>query len=415
MDKLSTLINELCPSGVEYKTLNEIANYRRGSFPQPYGQASWYGGEGAMPFVQVADVTDTFKLVDETKQTISKLAQPKSIFVPKGTVIVTLQGTLGRVAITQYDSYVDRTLAIFESFKIDNIDKKYFAYQLKAKFDVEKQHARGSTLKTITKEEFSKFAIPVPPMEVQCEIVRILDNFTELTAELTARKKQYEYYKQLCFDNIQNAPIKHITDIALVKARVGWQRLTRAEYLNTGDYYLITGTDFNMAGGINFKTCVFVTKDRYDMDTNIQVHKNDILITKDGTLGKVAILKEEPNKSTTLNSGVFRIHIFDNDVLPQYLYHFFTSKYFTDFVESVKTGSTVPHLTQQGLVSLDIPIPLLEEQARIVSILDRFDALCNDISVGLPAEIEARKKQYEYYRDKLLTFEPIQSTEKELA
>ena len=85
------------------------------------------------------------------------------------------------------------------------------------------------------------------------------------------------------------------------------------------------------------------------------------------------------------------------------MYHFFTSKYFTDFVESVKTGSTVPHLTQQGLISLNIPVPSLEEQKRIVSILDRFDKLCNDISEGLPAEIESRKKQYEYYRDKLLT------------
>ncbi len=408
MSKLEELIKQLCPNGVEYKTLDEIANYRRGSFPQPYGQANWYGGEGAMPFVQVADVKETFELVDETKQTISVLAQPKSVFVPKGTVLVTLQGTIGRVAITQYDSYVDRTLAIFESFKIDNINKKYFAYQLKAKFDVEKEHARGSTLKTITKEEFSKFKIPVPPLEVQCEIVRILDNFTlltaELTAELTARKKQYEYYKQYCFDSIKKAPIKHITDIALVKARVGWQRLTRAEYLEQGEYCLITGTDFDMAGGINFKNCVYVTRERYDMDANIQVHKNDILITKDGTLGKVALLKEEPVKLTTLNSGVFRIHIKDTSVLPQYLYHFFTSKYFTDFVESVKTGSTIPHLTQQGLVSLDIPIPSLEEQERIVSILDRFDALCNDITIGLPAEIEARQKQYEYYRDKLLTF-----------
>lgn len=160
MSKLDELVQELCPNGVEYKALEDIATYRRGSFPQPYGETRWYGGEGSMPFVQVADVTETFKLVETTKQTISKLAQPKSIFVPKGTVIVTLQGTIGRVAITQYDSYIDRTIAIFE--RLDEcLDKKYFAYQLKAKFDIEKQFARGSTLKTITKEEFSKFTIPL--------------------------------------------------------------------------------------------------------------------------------------------------------------------------------------------------------------------------------------------------------------
>ena len=140
------------------------------------------------------------------------------------------------------------------------------------------------------------------------------------------------------------------------------------------------------------------------MDPNIIVGKGDILITKDGTLGKVAILMDEPMKPTTLNSGVFRIHITDINVLPRYLFHYFTSNYFTDFVNSVKTGSTIPHLTQQGLVSLNIPIPPLAEQERIVSILDRFDTLTNDLTTGLPAEIEKRRQQYEYYRDKLLTF-----------
>ena len=101
---------------VEWKTLGEISKFRRGSFPQPYGKSDWYDGEEAMPFVQVADVGSNLRLVQNTKQKISKLAQPKSVFVPTGTVIVTLQGSIGRVAITDYDSYVDRTLAIFESF-----------------------------------------------------------------------------------------------------------------------------------------------------------------------------------------------------------------------------------------------------------------------------------------------------------
>lgn len=123
---------------VEWKKLDDIVEFRRGSFPQPYGNSKWYDGEGSMPFVQVADVSDNgFYLNENTKQKISKLAQPKSIFVEAGTVIVTLQGTIGRVAITQYDCYVDRTLAIFTSYK-ENINKKYFAYQLKNKFDLEK-------------------------------------------------------------------------------------------------------------------------------------------------------------------------------------------------------------------------------------------------------------------------------------
>lgn len=205
MSKIEKLIKELCPNGVEYKKIGDISNYRRGSFPQPYTNEMFYGGENAMPFVQVADVKDDFKLVNTTKNTISKLAQPLSVFVPKGTIIVTLQGTIGRVAITQYDAYVDRTLAIFENLS-SNLNPKYFSYQLKNKFDYEKQFARGSTIKTITKEEMTNFKIPVPPLEVQEKIVKILDKFGELEAELEveleARRRQYEYYrnKLLSFD-----------------------------------------------------------------------------------------------------------------------------------------------------------------------------------------------------------------------
>ena len=130
MSKINNLIKKMCPNGVEYKKIGDIANYRRGSFPQPYTNEFYYGGEESMPFVQVADVRDDFKLAVKTKNTISKLAQPLSVFVPKGTVIVTLQGTIGRVAITQYDSYVDRTLAIFEDLS-PKLNTKYFVYQLK--------------------------------------------------------------------------------------------------------------------------------------------------------------------------------------------------------------------------------------------------------------------------------------------
>ena len=155
-----------------------------------------------MPFVQVADVDGKMTLVNDTKRKISKLAQTMSVFVPAGTVLVTLQGSIGRVAITQYDCYVDRTLAIFEKFRI-NINKKYFAYQLEKKFAIEKESARGSTIKTITKEEFTEFTIPVPSLEEQNKVVTMLDKFNTLVndisiglpAELNARRQQYEYYR----------------------------------------------------------------------------------------------------------------------------------------------------------------------------------------------------------------------------
>jgi type I restriction enzyme S subunit len=185
--------------GVVMKTLGEVSNYRRGSFPQPYGNKEWYDGDGAMPFVQVADVEEfSRKLKDTTKQYISKLAMAKSVYAPKGTVIVTLQGSIGKVAITQYDSYVDRTLGIFEGYRI-NIDKVYFALQLEKIFSIKREKARGGTIKTITKEEFTNFPIPIPSLQEQQRIVSILDTFeasiSNLESQLKQREQQYEYYR----------------------------------------------------------------------------------------------------------------------------------------------------------------------------------------------------------------------------
>ena len=185
--------------GVEMRTLGEIAKYRRGSFPQPYGNKEWYGGEGAMPFVQVADVEEYGRrLKEQTKQFISLLAMPKSVYAPQGTVIVTLQGSIGKVAITQYDAYIDRTLGIFEGYRIE-IDKIYFALQLEKIFSIKKEKARGGTIKTITKEEFTNFSIPIPSFSEQSRIVSILDTFEasiqNLEAQLKEREKQYDYYR----------------------------------------------------------------------------------------------------------------------------------------------------------------------------------------------------------------------------
>ena len=153
----------------EERKLGEHAKYRRGSFPQPYGNKEWYDGEGAMPFVQVVDVTNKLTLVENTKQKISKLAQSKSVFVPKGTVVVTLQGSIGRVAITQYDSFVDRTLLIFEDYEKET-DERFWAYTIQKKFEIEKLKAPGGTIKTITKEALSLFDVHLPQFKEQAKI-----------------------------------------------------------------------------------------------------------------------------------------------------------------------------------------------------------------------------------------------------
>lgn len=166
----------------EQRKLGIIANYRRGSFPQPYGKNEWYDGEDAMPFVQVADVTDMMNLVENTKQKISKLAQPMSVFAEKNSVLVTLQGSIGRVAIAQYGAYIDRTILIFEKYKIE-IDNVFWAYIVKRKFEEEAQKAPGGTIKTITIKELSNFDLMLPSNAEQHEIgtyFKKLDNLITL-------------------------------------------------------------------------------------------------------------------------------------------------------------------------------------------------------------------------------------------
>ena len=198
---------------IEYEKLKNISNFRRGSFPQPYGLQKWYDEQNGKPFVQVCDLLDdSFSLKNNTKQHISFNAEKYSVFVPQDSVVVSIQGTIGRVAITQYDSYVDRTILIFTNIS-NLLNKKYFVYILHNKFQYEKQFSHGSVLKTITKEEISEFSIPIPSLEVQTKIVNILDKLqdyskdikTGLPLEIEQRQKQYEYYRNLLLDFKANA------------------------------------------------------------------------------------------------------------------------------------------------------------------------------------------------------------------
>ena len=158
--------------------LGEHAVYRRGSFPQPYGRKEWYDGEDSMPFVQVVDVTDNMRLSENTKQRISKLAQPMSVFAKRGQVLVTLQGSIGRVAVAQYDTYVDRTVLIFEKYKKET-DTDFWSYVIKQKFIEEARSAPGGTIKTITKEALSDFDLFIPDLKEQILIGRYFKKMDE--------------------------------------------------------------------------------------------------------------------------------------------------------------------------------------------------------------------------------------------
>ena len=172
-------------------TLGEVADFRRGSFPQPYGLPEWYDDENGLPFIQVFDVDNNFRLKPKTKSKISKLASLQSVFIKKGTVIITIQGSIGRVAITQYDAYIDRTLLIFQRFHKE-IDKYFFSYVLFLLFEIEKEKAPGGIIKTITKEVLSDFLISIPSLFEQQKIASCLSYLDEL---ITAQKEKLELLK----------------------------------------------------------------------------------------------------------------------------------------------------------------------------------------------------------------------------
>ena len=179
----------------QVKTIKEIANYRRGSFPQPYGLPQWYDDISGMPFIQVVDVEKNFKLKRETKQKISKAGAEMSVFVKKGTVILTIQGSIGRICITDYDAYVDRTLLIFESLKED-FDMYFFMLSIWLKFQTEKQNAPGGIIKTITKEALSSFEIAYPKKEEQSQIAQMLLDMEKEIENIEKKLAKYQLAKQ---------------------------------------------------------------------------------------------------------------------------------------------------------------------------------------------------------------------------
>jgi type I restriction enzyme, S subunit len=199
--KQGAMQNLLQPKeGWETKTLKELAKYRRGSFPQPYGLDKWYDDTNGYPFVQVFDVDDNFRLKSETKRKISKEAQEMSVYIEKGSVIITLQGSIGRIAITQYDAYVDRTLLFFESFLVP-FDKFFFMLSIFRLFELEKEKAPGGIIKTITKEALSGFKISYPKIEEQSEIATML---FDMDSEITALETKLEKYKKVKLGMMQN-------------------------------------------------------------------------------------------------------------------------------------------------------------------------------------------------------------------
>lgn len=273
--------------------------------------------------------------------------------------------------------------------------------------------AAGSTVKHTSPKRIYDVAVPLPPtIAEQQKIAKALsdvDNVISTLEKLITKKKNLKQgtmqqlltgkkrlpgfakssdFKQTEIGEIpEDWEVVNISRMCTIKARIGWQGLKSDEYLDTGDYLLITGTDFDN-GFINWKNCSYVTEWRFKQDKNIQIKKGDVLITKDGTIGKVAFLNEVP-MAGTLNSGVFVVRPKDYDLIDSvFLSLIFKSFWFDNFLEQITSGSTIVHLYQKDFVKFNYILPSKPEQTAIANVLSSMDK-----------EIEALEAKLRKYRN----------------
>ncbi|MBQ8985595.1 restriction endonuclease subunit S [Candidatus Saccharibacteria bacterium] len=372
MSRLDDLIKEKCPNGVKYECVGSIADVGTGS---SNGNEAIDNGE--YPFFvrsQTVKAKNDYEYDEEA-------------------IIIPGEGGIGDIYHYINGKYALHQRVYRIHFKDDRINTRFMYYCFSAffkRFILKK--AVSATVTSIRKPMIEKFEVPVPPLEVQNEIVQILDNFAELTAELTAelgnRKKQYEYYRDLLLNFDKNEQrergVRWVSIEDICEISRGFVMSKDFIRDNAGEYPVYSSQTENngMLGCINTY--------KYDGDY--------LTWTTDGA-NAGTVFRRSGKFSVTNVCGLLKVK--DSTVSNDYLYYILsnTAKNY------VNSGMGNPKLMSNVMARIKVPIPDSKEQQRIVDVLDRFDKLTSDISEGLPAEIEAREKQYAYYRDKLLTFE----------
>lgn len=329
----------------------------------------------------------------------------------KGTLLLSAAGTIGRVVVFDgKDSYFQDSNIVWidnDETKVTN-DFLFYCYSR-----MQWKTEEGGIVSRLYNANLKSTSFIAPKSLAEQErIAKALsdvDAFISTTEKLIQKKKNIKQgamqnlltgkkrlpgfakssnYKQTEIGLIpEDWEVKNINKECTIKARIGWQGLKSIEYLDSGDYILVTGTDFD-SGFINWNSCSYVTKWRFDQDKNIQIKQGDVLITKDGTIGKVAFLNEIPMQGT-LNSGVFVIRPKNPDKMDSvFLSLIFKSFWFDSFLEQITSGSTIVHLYQKDFVKFNFPLPSKEEQTAIANVLSSMDK-----------EIETLNTKLEKYRN----------------
>ena len=287
------------------------------------------------------------------------------------TLMIGCRGTCGEIHLSEGKAYINGNAMCLDDLSSE-FDINYVKYFLEH-YDFSKI-ITGTAQPQITQQGLDKVQISKIPLEEQKLIASKITNIKELTSIETNAIRNLNSLIKSRFNEMFSNLNDYVTvqDSCEVHARIGWQALTQKEHMKTGKYMLITGTDFE-DNEINYSSCVFVTKERYEMDRHIILRNDDVLITKDGTIGKVAIVHNLPGPAT-LNSGVFVLRP-DNRFNKEYISYVFKGEPFSRFVEEVKTGVTVKHLNQANLLKFKIPVPQKKDQEHFALFLKTIDKL----------------------------------------
>lgn len=395
MNKLDELIQELCPDGVEYKSFGDCAKIVRGASPRPIKNFITTEPDG-VNWIKIGDVKPGEKYITSSAEKITLDGAKKSRPVKKGDFILSNSMSFGRPYILKIDGCVhDGWLAISEFS--DSYVSDFLYYLLSSNMcqnQMKKKASFGGAVQNLNADIVRELSLPVPPLEVQQEIVYLLDDFTAKTAELQdklneeleTRKKQYEYYRNLLLNANKSNTVMKLGDVADVG--VGNKPV---EILNDStDYeYINAGT----------------TNSGYTHEWNCS---GDTVTTPSRGQGGIGFVGYQSN-SFWLGPLCYKIKSNKDWVTTKYLYYILSNS--TEELLSLKKTGGVPALNRSDLIQMKISIPSLEEQNHIVDILDQFDSTYNNLKITLPTEIESRQKQYEFYRDKLLTFKELNESE----
>ena len=408
-------------SNVEYIKLKDVCKIGDGLHSTPI-----YDNNGSYYFINGNNLENgRITFTENTKRINISQYERYKIELDDATILMSINGTIGKIALYNREPIIlGKSVAYFNVN--ERILKKYLYYLLQTNRSnaYYEKNLTGSTIKNLGLKALREYQIPLPPIDVQKNIIKILDRFDKLNndmseglpAEIEARKKQYEYYRDtlLSFDDkacSQIVKVERERELTRSKA-IKWISIQELFNLRNGYTPSKSKSEYWTNGTIPWFRMEDIRENGHILNDSIQhitpiavkgklFPANSIILATSATIGEHALITVDSLANQRFTYLTVK-NEYSNQLNMKYIYYYFFK--IDEWCKNNLNVSSFASVDMDKFKKLKFPIPPLEEQERIVSILDRFDKLCNDISEGLPAEIEARQKQYEYYRDKLLNF-----------